>query len=79
MTVWPRRTARAGKPIAAAALAMTALLMLTACQTTASVGTDTSCRAFGPIGWSRGDSVETVHQVRGHNAAWRELCARAKQ
>jgi hypothetical protein len=48
---------------------------LAGCQTTASVGTDVSCRAFGPIGWSRNDSVETVHQVRGHNAAWQAICA----
>lgn len=49
--------------------------LVAACQTTGTAGTDVSCRAFAPIGWSRADSEETVRQVKGHNAAWAALCA----
>lgn len=37
--------------------------------------TDTACVAFQPIRYSPSrDTVETVTQVRQHNAAWKELC-----
>lgn len=57
-------------------LGLSALAALTGCQTTASGGTDVACRAFGPISWAKADTVETVHQVQGHNAAWTALCPR---
>lgn len=51
------------------------LLLLTAgCQTTATGGTDLSCRAFKPIHWSRADTPGTARQARSHNAAWTSLC-----
>lgn len=37
---------------------------------------DTSCTAFQPITYSaRGDTEQTKSQIRGHNAAWKKLCA----
>lgn len=33
-----------------------------------------ACEAFKPITWSQRDTVETITQVREHNAAWVELC-----
>lgn len=60
--------------IARASLLALSLAVMAGCQTTASSAIDTSCGAFGPITWSRSDTVETVHQVRGHNAAYRSLC-----
>lgn len=55
---------------------MLALLMMgaTACQTMDIVATDLSCDVFGPITWSKQDSVQTSKQVREHNAAWASLC-----
>lgn len=45
---------------------------------------DTSCEAFAPITFDckpeddgcaeSGDTIETVNQVRAHNAAWEKLC-----
>ena len=45
---------------------------LTSCATQV---VDTSCSLFGPITYSAvGDTVETVTQVRQHNAAWHRIC-----
>lgn len=57
-------------------LAPLALLpLLAACATTTrTVVTDTSCRGFVPILYSRKDTAGTVQQVREHNAAWDALC-----
>ncbi len=43
-------------------------------QPTAKTVTDTSCKAFEPIRYSRKDTGETVRQAREHNAAWDALC-----
>ena len=48
--------------------------ILTGCQTMGGAGTDVSCDAFGPLGWSRSDTVQTARDVREHNAAWTALC-----
>jgi hypothetical protein len=49
-----------------------ASLALAAC---AARPVDTACMAFEPISYSAtGDTVETVTQVRRHNAAWTALC-----
>lgn len=57
-------------------LALLALaLPLPACQTTTPIyGTDTSCRGFAPILYSRKDTAGTIQQAREHNAAWDALC-----
>lgn len=68
MNVWKKPIVRGTGLVALA-------LLTAACQTTATVGTDVACRAFGPIEWSRMDTIETVKQVRGHNAAYFSLCA----
>lgn len=57
---------------------MALTLMTAACQTTGSGGTDVSCRVFAPIDWSREDTPATARQVRGHNAAWSDLCNKRK-
>lgn len=59
---------------AGSAALIAATAALAGCQTTGTGGTDLSCRVFEPIAWSASDTVETVRQVRGHNAAWSALC-----
>jgi len=50
-------------------------LLLAACQTTTPISvTDTSCRGFVPILYSRKDTPGTINQAREHNAAWDALC-----
>ncbi len=52
-------------------------LLLAGCATTTtltSVTTDTSCRSFVPILYSRKDTPATIQQVREHNAAFDALC-----
>jgi hypothetical protein len=64
-----------------AALLIGYALVLMACQTTGSGGTEgpssasAACRSFTPIYWSKTDSVETQRQAIAHNAAWSKLCA----
>jgi hypothetical protein len=40
----------------------------------ARVVTDTACKAYAPIRYSRKDTPETIAQAREHNAAWDALC-----
>jgi hypothetical protein len=54
-------------------------LLLSACQTTASVATEppgvsVACQVFQPIYWSKTDTPETQKQARAHNAAGVSLC-----
>ena len=35
---------------------------------------DWHCTAYLPITWSQQDTVETIHQIKQHNAVWFELC-----
>jgi hypothetical protein len=50
-------------------------LLLPGCQTTTPISvTDTSCRGFVPILYSRKDTPATTQQAREHNAAWDALC-----
>lgn len=50
----------------------TASLLLGACGQTV---VDTSCTAFKPITYSAaGDTEVTKAQIRGHNAAFKNLC-----
>ncbi len=53
---------------------MMCLPLMAGCRTTASGGTDVSCAAFEPIGWSSADTTATQREVREHNAAWSALC-----
>lgn len=60
-------------PIRTIAIAILASLVLAACVPATVV--DTSCSAFQPIRYSaRGDTPDTIAQVRAHNAAWDRLC-----
>lgn len=53
-----------------------ALLILTGCQTTTRSGAiDTSCLAFETITYSRKDTLQTIRQVREHNAAFTAICS----
>jgi hypothetical protein len=50
-------------------------LLLPGCQTTTPISvTDTSCRSFVGIHYSRKDTPGTIQQVREHNAAFDALC-----
>ena len=61
------------KPSALAALLTSC--MLTACGTsTVATVTDTSCRSFGPIGWSKHDTERTKREIVGHNRAYDAVC-----
>ena len=63
MRVWRKLTLLAARP------------QLVACATTTpTVVTDTSCRGFVPILYSRKDTPGTIQQAREHNAAWDALC-----
>lgn len=55
-------------------LSMVLASVLAGCQTMAGGGSDVSCEAFGPLSWSREDTVTTAQGVREHNAAWMALC-----
>ncbi len=56
-------------------LPLAALPLLQACATTTPTAvTDTSCRGFVPIHYSRKDTPGTIQQAREHNAAWDALC-----
>lgn len=45
------------------------------CEQPASrVVTDTACKAYVPIRYSRKDTPDTIRQAREHNAAWDALC-----
>jgi hypothetical protein len=56
---------------------LAALPLLQACATTTPISvTDTSCRGFVPILYSRKDTPGTISQAREHNAAWDALCKR---
>jgi hypothetical protein len=62
---------RALRKLAPLALA----LLLQACATTTPISvTDTSCRSFVPILYSRKDTAGTIQQAREHNAAFDALC-----
>ncbi len=53
-------------------IAIVVSLVLGGCTPTV---VDSSCSAFQPITYSaRGDTDDTVRQVRQHNAAWQALC-----
>ena len=55
-------------------IAIACSLLLAGCTTTV---VDTSCSSFGPITYSaKGDTADTVLQVRRHNAAWDAICGR---
>lgn len=57
---------------------LTALATLTAsCATmtpSVAVTTRTACGVFGPLGWSRKDTLLTVEGIKEHNAAGVEVC-----
>ena len=58
---------------------MLLLPALTSCQTMGSSGINlpSACAVFVPITWSSKDTLETVKQVREHNAAWKTTCGKA--
>ena len=43
-------------------------------QPTSRVVTDTACKAYVPIRYSRRDTPDTIRQAREHNAAYDVLC-----
>ena len=53
---------------------LSALLTLTACETTQTAGTNAACFALAPITYSSRDTPETQRQIVGHNAALAALC-----
>lgn len=49
--------------------------LLAGCATgTVETVTDTSCRIFKPISWSKQDTEATKRQVVGHNRAFSAVC-----
>lgn len=79
-TRWPLGIGLTLDLLASVALWLAILLLVAACQTTASVATrpqptvTTFCLAFKPIRWSLHDTLETQQQARAHNAAGASLC-----
>lgn len=54
-------------------LALISFAILSGCATTtASVGTE--CVRWKAIYWSKDDTVDTIAQVKEHNAVWKQLC-----
>ena len=50
-------------------------MTLAACSTIQTTVTRTECVSFAPITFSVSmDTLETIRQVREHNAAWEALC-----
>ncbi len=63
-------------------LAAALSIPLSACGATREIGMRVSgtCIAFSPITFSAdGDTADTVRQIRGHNAAWDEICAQSER
>ncbi|MEO0637003.1 MAG: hypothetical protein AAFY73_10175 [Pseudomonadota bacterium] len=53
------------------------LVPLSGCGTMASGAIDApavECELFAPIAWSRKDTLETIREVKVHNAVWLEIC-----
>jgi len=53
------------------------LVMLISCQTMDTDVTeadDWHCFAYLPIAWSKKDTLETIDQIKQHNAVWAALC-----
>ena len=58
-------------------VASAVLPMLSACKmtgTSAKTEPQWECLAFQPVRWSSRDTVQTISQVKQHNAVWKELC-----
>jgi len=62
-------------PVSGKLALLAAPLILTACKTTQTAVTDTSCKAFVPVYYSRLDTTQTSLEIRRHNAAYDALCA----
>ncbi len=66
------------RPVLRSINAIWLCLILTSCQTTASVATDTAasipCAALVPIYWSKDDTRKTQDQVTEYNAVWKAIC-----
>jgi len=62
-------------------LVIASIMMLQACATTPTIETPkTACSVFDIITYSGSkDTQETVKQIRGHNATWRELCVQQQE
>ncbi len=59
------------KPMPLAALSIMSLL--TGCATDIA-GTDSGCRSFKPITWSKLDTTQTKREVVAHNRAYDAIC-----
>lgn len=54
---------------------LSAMILLTSCQTPTTATTDPACLALETITFSASqDSPSTIRQIRQHNAALRALC-----
>lgn len=54
---------------------VSAMILLTSCQTPITATNDTACLAFSPLSYSASqDSPETVREIREFNASWRAIC-----
>ncbi len=55
------------------------LLLVAGCQSSAIHSIAITCASFLPISYSvKNDSIETVAQIRGHNAAYCGICIETK-
>lgn len=54
-------------------------LLVTSCQTTQTDAIDSTCIHDRPITYSSEDTVETINEVRAHNAGWRAICEKEKK
>lgn len=51
------------------------MLGLTGCASlTGIAGTEVACQSFRPITWSIADTDQTIREIKGHNAAGKEIC-----
>jgi hypothetical protein len=49
-------------------------IQISGCKTTDTVVTDIDCEVFRPVSWSKSDTLQTVAQIKEHNAVWRSIC-----
>ena len=77
MTGWQQKRPGSAAPTGRVWLAamLIAATLTSGCKTMVSAGTSVDCLAFQPVRWSKSDTLQTIEQVREHNAVWKSLCS----
>lgn len=75
MPKWTKNSASVWRWLKPLGLTLMLSTTLAGCATMMGTrATDTSCKAFVPISWSKKDTDQTIREVKSHNAAYKALC-----